>query len=78
MGSWDLLVNEVTEHRTSKHWDTRFDRPNYLGRTRESDVELTNDFPGNFRVNGEGVECDLPSFVLAKRYPHKVRRCLLP
>lgn len=64
VGSWDLLVNEVTEHRISKHWDRCFDRLNYWGRTLESDLEFTNGFPGKFRVNSEGMERDLPSFVL--------------
>lgn len=78
VGSWDLLVNEVTEHRFSKHWNTCFDKLNYLGRTLESDLEFTNDFLGKCRVNGEGMECDWPSFVLSKRCHHKRCTCLLP
>lgn len=69
MGSWDLLVNEVTEHRTSKHWDTRFGRPNYLGRTRESDVELTNDFSWQIQSEWRRSGMRFAQLCLSKKIP---------
>lgn len=53
VGSGDLLTNEVTEHRFSKHWNGWFDGLNYSERALEMDLDFTNDFLGKFRMNGE-------------------------
>lgn len=50
VGKWDLLTNEVTKHRFSKHWNTRFDEQNYFRRSMGLNLEFTHDVLGKFRM----------------------------